>query len=220
MDPMAFHKASKSIDVDSKPSVRMTREVARDDHSRYAPRPSIVFWTASGTTTSDPVYRFHPVYRFRALEAGEFAAIPEHHECTLHMALESGRYELSHVSGLGSAFPFNDLFFVPPYLDVTVPPHAVVYAGHVAARLPARRDGEFRAGPLIPLIDQAATGMSGGTWDVTVQGASAKDIAMFRATFPMLGDMPIETAILPRFDCAAGEGGSESAADSRAPKGP
>jgi len=216
--PMAFDKASKSIDVSSKSIVLMTLDVTRDDDSRYVPRPSIVFWERRGAVSKDSIYRF------RALEPGEFAAIPEHHEYALRMALEPGHYGLSSVSGLASAFPFNGFFFVPLYLDVTVPPRSVVYMGHVAAKLRARQDGEFRAGPLIPLIDQAATGMSGGTWDVTVEDASAKDLPMFRATFPVLGDMPIETAILPPFDRVAvqrqWDGKSEGASDGGGSKGP
>ena len=65
-----------------------------------------------------------------------------------------------------------------------------------------KRDGEFRAGPLIPLLDQAATGVSTGTFDVVLDDASATDIALFRSMFPALGEMPIETTLLTPFDRA------------------
>jgi len=215
--PMAFDKTSKSIDVSSKSIVLMTLDVSRNDDSRYVPRPMTVFWKAHASSPET-------VYRFRTLEPGELAAIPEHHQYALRMALEPGQYELTQVSGLASAFPFNGIFFVPLFLDLTVPAHSVVYVGHVSAELRERKDGEYRAGPLIPLIDQAATGMSGGTWEVKIDDASATDLAMFRETFPALTDVPIATAILPQYDRLAvqrkWDGKVDSPSQGPASKGP
>jgi hypothetical protein len=65
-------------------------------------------------------------------------------------------------------FPFHGFFFAPLHEDLDVEPNSVVYLGQVDATAVERKDGELRAGPVIPLIDQAATGFSGGTWDISV----------------------------------------------------
>ncbi|MEO6688239.1 MAG: hypothetical protein ABIS07_01290, partial [Dokdonella sp.] len=102
--------------------------------------------------------------------------------------------------GSAAAFPFVGSFLVPLFMDFMVPAHAVTYVGHVKARLRPRQEGEFRAGPMIPLIDQAATGMSTGTFDVVVSDSSVEDISRFRTMFPALGDTPVANAPLPAFD--------------------
>ena len=74
--------------------------------------------------------------------------------------------------------------------------------GRVTARLRPRKEGEFRAGLVIPLIDQSVTGMSTGTWDVTVEDMLQKDLALFRANYPALGNVSIDSEPLPPFDRA------------------
>jgi hypothetical protein len=90
-------------------------------------------------------------------------------------------------------------FIVPISSDLKVKPGSVVYVGRVSATLRKRREGEFRAGSLLPLIDQAVAGMSGSTWDVTIDNRAEKDIASFRATYPALRNVNIEIATLTAF---------------------
>ena len=58
------------------------------------------------------------------------------------------------------------------------------------------------AGPLLPLIDQAAAGFSGGTWTVTVSDSAPHDVEEFKAAFPALARTPIEDDALPPWDKA------------------
>jgi hypothetical protein len=58
---------------------------------------------------------------------------------------------------------------------------------------------------LLPLIDQAITGMSNNTWDVKVEDMSAKDLALFRDNYPALRPVTVETTLLPPFDRAAAQ---------------
>ncbi|MEP7044994.1 MAG: hypothetical protein ABI843_18160 [Dokdonella sp.] len=160
-------------------------------------RPMVVFWRALDAGANEAMPRFRTNQ-----ETDLVAAAEGRHELALRMALQPGRYELIDINGLASAFPFIGNFSVPLFLELTVPPHSVTYVGHVSAQLRPRQDGEFRAGAVIPLVDQGVTGMAGGTFDVKVEDASATDLTMFRSTFPALGDTPIATAILPPFDRA------------------
>jgi hypothetical protein len=63
-----------------------------------------------------------------------------------------------------------------------------------------RKDGELRAGPLIPLIDQAVTGFSGGTWNVAVSDRFDQDMTEFRTDFPVLEKADAQEDVLPPWD--------------------
>jgi hypothetical protein len=123
----------------------------------------------------------------------------------VRVALVAGEYKLFDVTGSASAFPFNSIFVVPLNMDLNIAPNSVAYAGRITAKLRERKGEEFRAGPLVPLIDQSVTGMSGGTWDVSVENRAEKDIAYFRTTFPALKEVTIDTKPLPAFDRAAAQ---------------
>jgi hypothetical protein len=120
------------------------------------------------------------------------------------MALEPGPYKLAEISGQANAFPFYGVtFMVPLLLDFEVATHSVTYIGRVTAKLRPRQEGEFRAGSVVPLIDQSLAGISNGTWDITVEDKSDKDIALFRANYPALAITPINNDPFPPFDRAA-----------------
>lgn len=80
--------------------------------------------------------------------------------------------------------------------------NGVFYLGQVNAVVRERQGNEFRAGPPIPLIDQAVIGASGGTFDIEIVDAQARDEALFRERFPALKDATIRKAMLPGFDRA------------------
>lgn len=107
------------------------------------------------------------------------------------------------VTGSASAFPITSMFLVPLMADLQVKPNSVTYVGRVTAKLRDRVGGEFRAGPVIPLLDQAVSGMSGGTWDIAIENQGDKDIGLFRAAYPVLNKVTIDSAPLPAFDRAA-----------------
>lgn len=66
--------------------------------------------------------------------------------------------------------------------------------------LTANIQNEFRAGLPFPLVDQAVTGFSGGTFDVEIIDQFEKDELEFKSRFPALRDVNIQKAILPPFD--------------------
>lgn len=78
----------------------------------------------------------------------------------------------------------------------------VFYLGHVDATVRDRKGDEFKAGPMLPLIDQAAAGASGGIFDIEVSDRWEPDEATFRSTFPELSTIVIQKSILPPFDRA------------------
>jgi hypothetical protein len=50
---------------------------------------------------------------------------------------------------------------------------------------------------VIALIDQAATGFSGGTWDISVSDRFDDGITEFRKDFPALHNASIQREVLP-----------------------
>ena len=118
----------------------------------------------------------------------------------LRMSLEPGKHNLQHVMGTITGFLAAGTWFVPLGVDFEVPERSVIYLGRISANLRERKDNEFRAGPVIPLIDQAVLGISNGTFDVTVSDQSSVDLPHFKETYGVLRDQPIQNRVLPAFD--------------------
>ena len=199
VNPMAFDKNTAKIDTKEKSIVLVTIDVSRADDSRYVPEPLIMKIAKPYATTRQERQNFK-------LDKDLDTMKEDGHTVYLaRIALVAGEYKLFEVFGFARAFPFNGAFSVPLAMNLSVAPNSVVYAGRISARLRTRQGEEFRAGPLLPLIDQSVTGMSGSTWEVSVDDKAEKDVAQFRTSFPALKDVSIETRLLPAFDRAAAQ---------------
>lgn len=84
------------------------------------------------------------------------------------------------MSAMASAFPIHAAYFVPMHSAIVKAPPGVHYLGRIKAIIRERKDGEFRAGPLIPLIDQGIAGASSGTYDIEIVDAFDDDVALFK----------------------------------------
>lgn len=120
----------------------------------------------------------------------------------LRMELENGDYVVRGISGASGIFPVHGVCFAPLHLNLKAAGSGVFYLGHVAATVRARTGDEFKAGPSFPLLDQAATGFSGGTFEVTITDQQATDEATFKERFPSLRGVNIQKYILASFDRA------------------
>jgi hypothetical protein len=195
VNPMAFDRTATAVDVRAKSVVLMTLDVSRSDESRYVPRPLVVYFEKPNATDKAGRQNFKIDG-----DADMIKTAGGRDVYVLRMALEPGPYQVKGIFGKASAFPFNGFFFVPLLMDIEVPKAAVTYAGRVKAELRPRQGNEFRAGSVIPLLDQSATGISGGTFDVSLEDASQEDIGIFKANFPALSETAITTTLLPPFD--------------------
>ena len=197
VNPMAFDKNATSVDTNAKSVVLVAIDVSRSDDSRYVPRPFVVKLELPNAQSKEERQNFK-----MAKDVDSF----EHDGHTIflaRMALAPGKYKFGEIMGMASAFPFNGMFVVPVNSEVTIAPHSVAYIGHIAAKLRPREGTEFRAGPVLPLIDQSATGFSGGTWDIVIDDQHDADVALFRTNFPVLNGVQVENNPLPPFDRAA-----------------
>jgi hypothetical protein len=85
---------------------------------------------------------------------------------------------------------------VPVFSAFRIEPGRAVYVGRVEAVRRERKGDEPRAGSVIPLIDQAVTGFSGGTFEVKVVDRYDEDVALFKATYAPLAGVSVDKALL------------------------
>lgn len=196
---MALQKGQGALSTSTKSIALMTVEVSRADDSRYQPFPAIVWVTDLTWGAKEPSLRFQLNKKTAAVESNGRQLY------LASLALSPGRYHLEGISGIAAAFPFVGNFFIPVVADFEVEEDSVSYFGHVAAIMRERREGEFRAGAVIPLVDQAATGMISHSWDVVIDDRSASDLALFKEHVPALVSVNVKLEPLPPWDRAAAQ---------------
>ena len=199
IQPMALKTGQDRLDTAMHSVVLLTLEVQRNDGSRYQPIPSLVLVSQreTGPREQAQLYRFTKKY--------DAAEVEGHAVYYISIALPEGPYRIDGISGIAAAFPFVGKFYVPVLAEFEVASNSVTYLGHLDATLRERREGEFRAGPVIPLIDQAATGMIGHTWEVTIDNRYEADMAVFRERIPVFGNLSVQDAALPPWDRSAAQ---------------
>jgi hypothetical protein len=132
-------------------------------------------------------------------ESGDPAST-EGHTYLIRLQLPPGDYVIRGLTSMSQSFPIIANFFAPMHSPLKVSEGGVIYLGHVDATVRERQGEEFRAGPVIPLIDQAAAGASGGTFDVVISDQLETDEKIFRERFTQLANVEILKSILPPFD--------------------
>lgn len=200
VNSMAFDNKAKAVDLSKKSVVLMAFEVSRSDNSRHVPAPIVVnIEKPNAKEVKDRQnFRFGDGDAFQVDGRTVYLA---------RMALEPGEWIVRGVTGQANAFPFIGTWFVPVHTAITIKPNTIDYLGHVSAALRPRDEkaNEFRAGPVIPLIDQSVAGLSGGTWDVTVEDRNDKDQTLFRSHYGALANATINPAVMPPFDRAVAQ---------------
>lgn len=120
----------------------------------------------------------------------------------ISMALVPGKHELSKVLTTVNRVLIRGMGFMPLNFEIDVKPNTVSYLGNLSSKIRERVGEEFRAGAVIPLVDQAVSGYSGGTWDVVNTDQFDQDIALFREAFPVLKQVDIKNQYVGPWDRA------------------
>ncbi len=176
----------------------LTLDLRNDYRERYQPVP----WSV---TVVQKVDGNETAFNFPMDRKGSYWGEKDENPVARYLVrleLQPGPYEIRGVSMGASAFPFNASMFLPLLAPVTGAAGEVVYLGNVTANVRERQGNEFRAGAVIPLLDQSAAGASGGTWEVTISDKADADLALFRKRFTGLEKTEIKRAVLPPFDRA------------------
>ncbi len=135
---------------------------------------------------------------------GEPVDDPQNRLCQMYgsLALPAGGYRLDELTGRTSfgfagILPVRGLFSQPVEKSFTIDNGELVYLGHIRARLIEKTsDDQHRAGPVLPVIDQLATGLSDGTLVFDVLDDYEDDITILRSRHSLSADLTIRKAIL------------------------
>lgn len=191
---MAFDRNATTIDTSAKSVVLLAVEVSREGDSRWQPDPKVLHVEMPNAKSAEERLNY-PL----SVDDDRFV-VGNGNVFLVRMALAPGDYDLKGIFGLASAFPINGYFFVPLTGSLKVQPQSVQYAGRIKAVMRPRKDGEFRAGPPTPILDQAISGMTRSTWDVTILDQMANDVALFEDKFPAVKTVKVVKNMLPPFD--------------------
>jgi hypothetical protein len=111
--------------------------------------------------------------------------------------LPPGKYSIKSLQGRAGQFPIigSMTFSVDAPFDVQ--PKSVIYLGHIAMTNIEKVNRDDQAsGAAIPIIDQAVSGFSGGTLQVTLKDSYEQDVAALKNDYPALRDMQVIRAPL------------------------
>jgi len=106
--------------------------------------------------------------------------------------LKPGQYKFQNIScGASSLLIYGNCI---AHIDSKFPlkENEIIYLGHISAKnIERKEEGAKWAGPLIPLIDQAVTGFSGGTFKIKMENKLDEDRALFVENYPDLSHYDI-----------------------------
>ncbi|MHC4647357.1 MAG: hypothetical protein ACYTBJ_17840 [Planctomycetota bacterium] len=119
-------------------------------------------------------------------------------EYLISVDIPPGICTLGNVAGNSPGFLTIGSFRFPIGASFLLPPKTVAYLGHLNMVNRKRNEGERRSGSMFPLLDQAASGYSDGTFDTSISDRSAIDIPLFKQTYPELEKYIIMKSIMKR----------------------
>lgn len=196
MGKMAFQDETETVAEKRNPIFLMTATIKNDYKTSFQPKLQIVHVDKPEAKESSDNVMFLIDDKAK-VENSEGTAGNTY---LLRMELPPGNYQIRGLSSYAIIFPIRGNYFAPMHSSLKATEPGIYYLGHVNATVRERKENEFKAGPSIPLLDQAIAGASGGTFDVEITDQLATDEPMFRSKFPALANAPIQKTILPAFD--------------------
>lgn len=116
----------------------------------------------------------------------------EYNEYLFSFKLSPGKYKIEEVKGEAGIFSFIGHFQFPINAEFNLENNVIAYLGYIEMINRKRKGGEMWSGNLIPLLDQAVTGFSGGTFDITVSDNYLEDIKLFKEHYPLINNYEIK----------------------------
>lgn len=192
MKPPALSSKTNTIDVSNESIALLTVKIANDYKTSYQPNIKYIFvW--SDVEIDRKKFSFSVDEKYKEVENS-------FNEYLISFQLPPGKYKLRELFAQSGIFPVIGTFSVPVYSSFSIEPYKIIYLGHIEATIKERTDDKMlRAGPVIPLIDQAVTGASGGTFVVTITDLFEDDIKLFQQKFPYLAQHKVDNCTLPEW---------------------
>lgn len=190
---MGVKKDTKHLKLDNKGLLLMSVQVANEYKPDYQPQVIVAFVEKPNAQSKEDRHNFKT-------DLEGTISSSDGSRYLLRMELEPGKYVVRGASCMYRSLFLIGSCFIPIHADIVVEPNKVTYLGRVKGVMKERKDEEFRAGPLIPLVDQSVTGFSQSTFEVFISDQSDEDLTAYKSLFPVLSTAEIETRILPPFD--------------------
>lgn len=186
----------------SKPLYLMSVSIKNDYKKRWQPDVLNVFLQADNgaAKAEERIFRMDKKGRIEPLS--DDGSVRTY---LVRFTAEGSPHIVRGFTAMGSAFPVHGVYFAPLHSPLPLSAGGAYYLGSVKAVIRERKGTEFRAGPVIPLIDQAVAGASTGTFDIEITDAYAEDMVLFRKTFAELQGVDIQKAVLPAWNRAVAQ---------------
>lgn len=193
---MAFHNDSAEALESGNPIYLMTANLKNVYKTGYQPELGMVYLRRGEASTSTDRLNF--VIDDKAKFETNDPLVGNSYY--LRMELPEGDYTIKSFWSKHYSWPIHGQFLTPINQELKAEGNGIYYLGHVEAIVREREGNEFRAGPVIPLLDQAVSGAAGGTFDIKITDNWIQDRRQFLNKFPMLEGQTITKVILPEFD--------------------
>lgn len=192
--PMALSKELQKLDLTQESVAVMTVRVANTYKTSYQPRLRYVAIRTDDAEKKVTSFQIGELLSRDEDEKNQFE------EAAVSISLPPGKYRLQTVGVASPALLTPGNGWVPIYHSFEMKPGQVVYLGRIeAVRRERKDDNELRAGVMVPLIDQAVSGYSGGTFDVAIRDNYESDLATLRKLYPALHQVEVTKAVLPKW---------------------
>lgn len=188
VNPMALETKSGALQLTSKSAGLFTLRTSNQYKPGYQPSVNFIEVIPQGNGKA-VTFRVSKPHRH---EKNQFF------EYLISVDLPPGTYKVGYVAGQSNKFLIYGSFRFSIEASFELPPNAVVYLGHVNMVNRKGNKGEKKSGSIFPLIDQAASGYSGGTFDISISDRSDTDILLFEKTYPQLGKYIIMKSIMKK----------------------
>ena len=195
MKPMALSKDTQKLDLSQESIAVMTVRVNNTYKTSYQPRLKFVAVRADDAEKKESSFGIGELLSSDESEQNQFE------EAAVSLSLPPGKYQLRLVGVKSNGILVaGNSGMVPIYAPFELKPGQVTYLGRIEAmRRERKNDDELRAGIVIPLIDQAVAGYSGGTFDVSIVDSYDNDVATLRKIYPALEKVEVAKAMLPKW---------------------
>ncbi len=189
---MAVNKETQSLDLSSEALLLLSADITNNHKPGYQPEPTILY-------VEEP--NGGKAYNFLMDKDGRLAVESDAGAVYFFRAnLKPGKYIVRGIGGFSGLFPVRGNFFLPLHSEIEVTDSDAFYLGRVVGSIRERQENEFRAGLVIPLLDQAVTGFSSGTFEISIIDNSQQDLQLMGDLYPALQGTNVKVALLPPFD--------------------
>jgi len=188
-EPMALDEDINKLDISKESVALLTLKISNQNKKDYQPDLERV----ELRSTEDMKY-----YAFQEMEYCNIVE-NEFNEYIISLQLPPGEYEFIQFYGSSRKLLIHGQFYCKFTEKFKLEQNKIVYLGHIDTIIRKKKnEDEISAGFLLPLIDQAVTGFSDGTFEVNIHDNYENDIKMIKQKYPCIENYKIEKMVLSK----------------------